>query len=108
MDIKIIDGAALVTVALSGKLDIDGVKAIEEAFKNATAQKSSIIDLSNVEYLASLGIRIFLQSAKAAQRNGHKMVLLNPRKNVLGVIQLANLDSIIPVVASLEEVAKYL
>ncbi len=108
MEIKIVDSPSHMTIALGGKLDMDGVKQIEESFKKATEGKSSIVDMTNVEYLASLGIRIILQSAKAAAKNGHKMVIVNPRRNVLSVLQLANIDSVIPIVSSVEESARYI
>jgi len=106
---KILDGSGdVVTVAFCGKLDMEGVKAIEESFKELTLAKSAIVDMTNLEYLASMGIRVILQSAKAAAKNGKKMIILNPRKNVLGVLQLANLDSVIPVIFERDEAARYL
>ncbi len=108
MEMKIIEGSQFQTIILNGKLDMDGVKSIEEGFKKITTDKNTIIDMTNVEYLASLGIRVILQSAKAAAKNGKKILIMNPRKNVLGVLQLANLDTLVPVISSMEEVGRYL
>jgi len=100
MELKILRSDDQVTyVALVGKLDLAGVQQIEMKFTAATAsrRKPVVVDLSEMSYLASLGVRVLLSTARALSAQGLKMVLLNPQPAVLQVLQLGKLDSIIPV-----------
>ena len=60
--------------------------------------------MSDVAYLASIGIRLLVMNAKSlATRNG-KMALLNPNENVLRVLQISGIPAIIPAYSSMESV----
>ena len=70
-------------VSLSGRLDVEGALKIDNEFTEiATQNKNVLVDLSDVPFIASLGIRTLVVGAKAAANNGGKMVLLNPQPNV--------------------------
>ena len=100
MELKIIRSDDQAThVALIGKLDLAGVQQIEMKFITsvATRAKPAVVDLSETTYLASLGLRMLLSSARALTGKGAKMVLLNPSAPDLQVLQLGKLDAIIPV-----------
>ncbi len=61
------------------------------------------MDISAVDFLSSIGIRTLLLSAKAiSQRNG-KMALLNPNAAITNVLQMAGIDTLIPVCSSLDK-----
>jgi len=86
-------------VMLRGRMDIMGVQAIDMKFTALTATQAALVlvDLSEVSFLASLGMRTMISSAKAlAQRGGH-MVLANPQPNVFEVMKVSGLSSLIPV-----------
>ncbi len=100
MELKTIRSDDQVThVALVGKLDLAGVQQIEMKFTAAVASrgKPAVVDLSETTYLASLGLRILLLSARALSGKGAKMVLLNPSAPVLQVLQLGKIDAIMPI-----------
>lgn len=86
-------------VALIGRLDLAGVQQIEMKFTTLLAArgKPAVVDLSQTSYLASLGLRVLLTTARAVSGKGNKLVLLNPSPEVLQVLQLAKIDAIIPV-----------
>jgi anti-sigma B factor antagonist len=81
-------GALVVT--LLGRMDINGAMEIDVHFTN--------MDLSEVDFLASMGLRTLILGAKSVQstKNG-RMVLLNPRKEVERVLVSSGTDSLIPV-----------
>lgn len=86
-------------VALSGRLDIDGALKIDSDFnKIAEGQKNVVVDLSQVTFVASLGIRTLITGAKAAANNGGKLVLLSPQPNVERVLRASRVDTVIPIV----------
>lgn len=92
-------------ILLDGRLDVEGALAIDEGFKNAAAGKRHIVvDLSKVEYLASLGIRTLVLGAKTAANIGGKLVVLAPQRNVEKVLRESNIDTLIPIIRDDAEV----
>jgi len=85
-------------VTLSGRLDIEGALKIDSEF-NAVAQekKKVVVDLSDVTFISSLGIRTLITGAKAAANNGGKIVLLDPQPNVEKVLRTSRVDTVIPI-----------
>jgi len=91
-------------LALAGRLDLAGVQQIEMAFtvQTATRKKPTIVDVAEVTYLSSLGVRMLLGAAKALHGHGHKLVLLNPQPMILEVLQLGGLDGVIGIETDLD------
>src|SRR5262245_30653447 len=86
-------------ISLSGRLDIEGALKIDSEFNKAIeGKKNVLVDLSEVTFLASLGIRTLITGAKAAANNGGKMVLLTPQPNVERVLRTSRVDTVMPIV----------
>ena len=60
-------------------------------------------DASGVDFLASIGIRPLLLSAKAVSSRGGKLVFLNHDANVTHILEMAGVDTLIPICRSLNE-----
>jgi anti-anti-sigma factor len=90
---------------LIGVLDVQGVDRIETKFAGYSSGDNSrvLVDLSQVEFLTSIGIRLLVTTAKSVASRGGKLVLLNPTENVKGVLEMTGIMDIIPVHSSLEE-----
>lgn len=58
---------------------------------------SVTIDMSQLDYISSAGLRVLLVAAKAAKGKGGKVVLTQPKPAILGVIKLSGFDRIIEV-----------
>lgn len=92
------------SIKLIGKLDAEGYNSVDLKF---TAHCSGdnlrvLVDLSNVNFLASIGIRMLTMNAKSlATRNG-KMVLLKPIPDVQNVLEMTGIPAVIPVYSSQE------
>lgn len=67
-------------INLSGRLDVQGRQDIDMKFTSMTATRKAavLIDMSEADFIASIGIRTRVSSAKALAKRGGKMVLLNP------------------------------
>ncbi len=91
-------------IKLSGRLDILGTGAIETKFSGYCAGENPrvVVDLSDVDFLASIGIRLLVLTAKSVATRGGKMVLLNPTPEVQSVLEITGIPAIIPVYSSLE------
>ncbi len=90
---------------LVGVLDVQGVDAIDTKFAGySTGDKSKVlVDMSEVEFLTSIGIRLLVTTAKSVANRGGKLVLLNPNENVKGVLEMTGIMDIIPIHSSLQE-----
>jgi anti-anti-sigma factor len=91
-------------IKLKGKLDISGTGQIETKFAGYCAgdQVRVIVDLSEVDFLASIGIRLLTLTAKSIASRGGKMVLLNPMPEVQHVLDVTGIPPIIPIYSNLE------
>ena len=100
MNLEVADLANGITkIALSGRLDVEGALKIDGQFNDiAKEKKKVVIDLSDVTFLASLGIRTLITGAKATANNGGKMVLMNPQPNVEKVLRTSRVDTVMPIV----------
>ena len=92
-------------IDLKGRLDIEGANHIDLKFTAlATAQRAFlVIDLTLVDFIASLGIATLVRSAKAAKLRKGSLVLLNPQPNVAKVLAATRVDQVVPVCTSLDE-----
>jgi anti-sigma B factor antagonist len=94
----LIDGVTMVT--LCGRLDMTGAGVIDLKFSAVAGSKRSIVvDMSAVEFLASLGIRVLVMGAKAVRNKGGRLVLLSPQDDVKLVLTTAGIDEIIPIMS---------
>jgi anti-anti-sigma factor len=86
-------------IKLIGKLEIIGTGEIETKFAGYCSGDNVrvIVDLSEVDYLASIGIRLFVLTAKLVTARGGKMVLLNPISDVKNVLEITGIPAIIPI-----------
>ncbi len=92
-------------VKLSGRLDTAGVDFVETSFVAATAEggKPAVVDMSEVDFMGSMGIRMLVAAAKKLAGQGEKLVLLNPHEFVDETMKNADLYMLIPVAYSEEE-----
>lgn len=100
MELKIIKTNGDYThVALSGRLDIDGVKSIELNFASVVGGKghSAIVDMTEVGFIASLGMRMLLSAAKSLRAHNAKIVLYNPQPVILEALETAGFSAIMPI-----------
>ncbi|MDB5411055.1 MAG: hypothetical protein JWL84_5967 [Rhodospirillales bacterium] len=92
-----LDGG-VTSIVLVGRLDIAGAGAIDLRFSALTgSRKAVVVDLAQVSFLASMGIRTLVTGAKAVRGHGGKMVLLSPEENVEKALKTAGIDALIPI-----------
>lgn len=91
-------------LSLYGRLDIQGANAIDNrfAFAVTTSKAPVLVDLSGVEFIASIGIRLLLQNAKSLKSRGGRLALYKPQPLVAEALTTAGIDLLIPVYEDLE------
>lgn len=106
MELKIVDVRPDLThLALSGKLDVEGEEQIGREFERMTSEagKSTVVDMSDVTYLASLGIRLLFTCAKSLSGEGKKMVVYNTQPMVEETMRTSGTVNFIPIARDLDE-----
>jgi stage II sporulation protein AA (anti-sigma F factor antagonist) len=95
----------LVEVALSGRLDLDGVQAIQDRFTFAIAPGGvpALVDLAGVEFLASLGIGMFVSVAHSLKAHGAPLVLFGARPMVHKTLTAAGVHHIVAMAGTRDE-----
>jgi anti-anti-sigma factor len=91
-------------VTLVGRLDIPGAGKIDVPLKElADSRTNIVVDMSEVDFIASLGMRSLVVAAKTLVRNGRILVLLNPTPLVADALTKAGLQTLLPMVQSESE-----
>lgn len=111
MELKIIRADDQLThLALSGELNVEGTTQIEKEFLKYTAerQKPTLVDMSEVWFLSSFGIRLLFMSVKALMAVGVKMVALHPQPMVEESLRMVHLTDVIHIAHDSEEAFKLL
>jgi len=76
-------------------------KALDEAIQGEP--KHLIVNLQDVDYLSSAGLRTILRIAKRLDKNNKKLAFVGARELVVEVIRLTGVDSIFPLCATVQE-----
>jgi anti-anti-sigma factor len=97
MELTLIETTDKATVlALSGYMGFEATQRIEKRLKQATSgiHKSSILDLSDVSFISSFGIRIFLDILQVLEKDGKKLYLVHPQPEVKEVLIACEMDTL--------------
>ena len=97
LDAEMIDNG-ITKVILNGRLDIQGNNDIETEFTALGHVKKAkiLVDLTDLSFIASIGMRTFLRSATALSNRKGKMVLFNTQPLVKEALASAGIDTLIP------------
>jgi anti-anti-sigma factor len=92
-------GEGVLNVSLVGRLDTPGVDRIETQLTAQLVPRGvrAVIDLSQVAFIGSGGIRMFITIARALGRKGGKLVVYGAQPAVAQVLQTTSLNDIVPV-----------
>lgn len=104
-EMQISDVAGVTKASLEGRLDSGSVDRIESEFtaRIVPVGKPAVVDLTKVTFLASLGIRMLLSTARALNRRGARLALYGATPAVMEIIETVALSDIVPVVGTESE-----
>ena len=96
-DVKVVD--------LIGNLDTSTSPQAEARINELLDAGTSkmVINLEQIDYLSSSGLRVFLRAAKRMMANGGSVALCNPNALVMKILQHSGFDSILDIKTSLKE-----
>lgn len=92
-------------ISLSGRLDIIGTEEISTKFAafSCVDNKRVIVDLTQISFLASIGIRELISNGKSLQKRGGRMVLLvGQNETVIKTLEATGIDMLLPMFNQIE------
>jgi len=92
-------------IKLSCRMDLEGTAAIDLKFTSLTATHRAfiVVDLTEVDFMASLGLATLVRNAKAARLREGNLVLFNPKPSVRQVLASTRIDQVILIYSNLDE-----
>ena len=106
MDLEVTDlDGDVRKIVLSGRLDTQGADEVEARFTASIvpAQKSTIVDLQDVDFIASMGIRMFIAVARSLATEQVPIALFGAQELVAEVFDNVSLNDLMPVCTSESE-----
>ncbi len=94
----------ILMISLAGRLDAFGASQLDEAIKELIKDYdfSIVIDMENVPYLSSGGIRILLATEKMLKKRGGGIHLCGVNSYPLKVLETAGFDELFPIYSTQE------
>lgn len=93
-----IDGTRAI-IELEGKLTVQTSPELSKAIEQLPDIVSDLdIDLTNVDYIASAGLRVIVSADKLAVKRGGVMRLLHPCDEVMEVLEMTGLSETLAIV----------
>jgi anti-sigma B factor antagonist len=91
-------------VVITGRIDIAGAQEIDLPLNVVGgSRRAVVIDLADVTFIASMGLRGLVMCAKSIHSKRGKVSMFGPRPEVADVIKTMGIDELIPLSASQAE-----
>ncbi len=85
------------TVELEGRLDTTTAPQLEEALKSAMEGVTELeLDLKDLVYISSAGLRVLLAAQKVMNRQG-SMVILNANEDLMEIFEVTGFTDILTI-----------
>jgi anti-anti-sigma factor len=86
-----------VFIRLSGEFDIAGEEHFDRTLQQAELRAQSVvIDLSDLVFIDSSGLRALLRVWRRASEDGHDLVMVPGSEQVRRTMELTGVDSVLP------------
>jgi len=86
-----------------GRMDIEGALSIDESFRTlGRLRRKLIIDLAEVSFMASMGLRTLVVAARSLADIGGRATIANPQPNVEKVLDTSGIGEMLGVHPSIE------
>jgi anti-sigma B factor antagonist len=98
-------------ITIAGRLDIQGTEEIAQQFTvlSATAKRCVVVDLSGLNFLASIGIRALISNAKSLQKLGGRMALVvGDNTSVAKILETTGIDVLLKMFKAFPEAERFL
>ena len=104
MEITTREQDGITIIDISGRLDASNSKEAESTILAAEGEGSKVIlNLENLEYISSAGLRVLLLSAKKARAGHGKFCIVSLTESVMDVFEISGFSAIFEIADSVEE-----
>lgn len=86
-----------VTLSLKGRLDAVSSKALEDELSGIDIKNEVILDMEELEYISSAGLRILLSTSKRLSKGGGTLIALHPSEAVTEVFDVTGFTELIQI-----------
>ncbi|HSV95579.1 MAG TPA: STAS domain-containing protein [Spirochaetota bacterium] len=110
MDLKTRKVGNVIVIYLHGKLDVHVSADVEKEINRIIeqeAQSSLLLNLGQVEYMSSSGLRIFVSTMRALKESKRKLVLCNMNNSVKKIFEVVELMDMFEVYETEEEALRH-
>jgi len=92
-------------IKLIGSLDSAGFNSIDLEFTSHCSGDNPriLVDLSEVDFIASIGIRMLTMNAKSLASRNSKLARFSPVAHVINVLEMVGISSVIPCMTILNQ-----
>ena len=110
MQLSVEDHNNGVVVHVGGDVDTLTAPELQACLTDALTDgpQTFVIDLSNVRYISSMGLRVFLSHLKRVKANNGAMVIAGAQKLVSDVFQMSGFSNYFEIAADLQSAMKRL
>ncbi|NLY71829.1 MAG: STAS domain-containing protein [Clostridiales bacterium] len=80
-----------------GEIDISTAPVLRSCLDEAFNEEKGhiVLDFDQLRYMDSTGLGVIIGAYSRMKEKGYRIVLKNPRKNILKLLQITNLDRIL-------------
>ena len=101
---EIDDEQGYLVIRFAGEIDLYGSPHAREIILNClNQQRNTVVDLSAVTYIDSSGVASLVEGYQVSKNQNLEFGLVNVSDAAMNVLQLAHLDKVFPIHASLSE-----
>lgn len=99
------------TISLIGRLDMEGAEGVEATMVKLTSEECLrvVVNITRVSFLASAGLRVLINAARAVKQNGGGLVMiLGSNPQVHETLEFTGITMMIPSFETAEQAEKEL
>ncbi|MHA7819559.1 MAG: STAS domain-containing protein [Erythrobacter sp.] len=94
----------VLVVSASGRIDSNTAGELEAVLPDRVqTQDATVMDLTDVAYVSSAGLRVLLKGAKTARATGHRLALAGLNASVQEVFDISGFSSIFTIEPDVEK-----
>lgn len=99
LEIDVVEEQDKIRMNLAGEIDVYTAPELRDTLLPLTEEKGNHIEISfsNVDYMDSTGLGIFINALKSSKENDSHMKLINLTDRVLRLFTITGLDDIIDI-----------
>lgn len=107
MSVEIRSSGTAAVVVLSGDVDLQSSPKVRKALLQCLSDRRDVlVDLGAVTYIDSSGVASLVEAFQTARKNGTRFGLVGVSAAAMRVLQLARLDRVFAIHASLDDALK--